>query len=222
MAHWHDPNPLQRFIGNDTANVKVIASEQSADGSVSALLQGDKFEKQIRTQMPDGSPAAARLYPILPPTTRVYAEFLSACTACGKCIDVCPEHILKTAEKEYEVYGIHDARGKVTVSFELGFCRHNCHRCADVCPTGAITLLEPAEKRAVRMGWAQFNSRTCITQTDHVPCDACARHCPQKAIILVEKEGQKIPRINNRLCTGCGACEFYCPARPKAIYVEGI
>ena len=36
-----------------------------------------------------------------------------------------------------------------------------------------------------------------------------------------EKDGFKVPRIHPRLCNGCGVCEFYCPARPKAINVEG-
>ncbi len=222
MAHWHDTDPLQRYIGQDSTKVKVLEASQTPDGSVNAVLQGERFEKQIRTQMPDGSPAAARLYPILPPTTLQYPDFLKACTGCGKCIEACPEKILKAAHREYEVYDIHDAAGKATASFELGYCRPNCHRCAEVCETGAIPLLDLVQKRAVRTGWAQFNSRTCITRTDHVPCDACIRHCPHKAITPVEKNGLKIPHINTRLCTGCGACEFYCPARPKAIYVEGL
>ena len=222
MAHWHETDPLKQFIGQDTAHVKVLNSVHEADGTTSALLQGDRFGKQIHTRMPDGTPAAERLYPILPPTTLQYPEFLKACTACGKCMEVCPEHILKPAQREFEVYGIHDAAGKATASFELGFCRPDCQRCAEVCPTGAIPLLEATQKHSLRIGWAQFNSRTCITQTDHVPCDACTRHCPHKAITTTERNGQRIPRINNRLCTGCGACEFYCPARPKAIYVEGL
>jgi formate hydrogenlyase subunit 6/NADH:ubiquinone oxidoreductase subunit I len=30
------------------------------------------------------------------------------------------------------------------------------------------------------------------------------------------------PAVNESKCLGCGACEYYCPARPMtAIYVEG-
>ena len=222
MAHSHNQDPLQRYIDKDSSQVKVLDAQQEADGTVNAVLQGERFEKQIRTSMPDGQPAAERQYPILPPTTLQYPDFLRACTACGKCIEVCPEHILRPAQHEYEVYDIHNAQGKPVMSFELGYCRPNCHRCATVCDAGAIPLLDLAHKRTLRHGWAQFNSLTCLTQTEAIPCDACLRQCPQKAIIPTEKNGFKVPRIHPRLCTGCGVCEFYCPARPKAICVEGI
>lgn len=225
MAHWNETDPLKQYIGNDTT-VHVLDEQQNPDGSVSAVLQGDRFGKQIHTQMPDGTPAADRLYPILPPTHLQYPDFLKACTACGKCIEVCPEHLLKPARKEYEVYEVFNASGKPTMSFELGYCRPNCQRCEEVCPTKIILKGERKNEKGeiesqIRPGWAQFSSRTCITQTDKVPCDACVRHCPTKAIRQVEKNGQLVPLINPRLCIGCGACEFYCPARPKAIYVEG-
>lgn len=212
MAHWHETDPLSQYIGQDS--IKILNAEQDTNGSVSAVLQGERFEKQIRTKMPDGSPAAIRQYPILPPTPLPFDEFLKACTACGKCIEACPEHILKPATNEYEVYGIHNAAGKPTMSFEMGFCRVNCDRCFGHCD-----LLK--EKQRVRLGWAQFNSRTCITQTEHTPCDACARHCPTHAIVLLQRNGQPAPSLNPRLCIGCGACEFYCPGRPKAIVIEG-
>jgi len=248
MAHLNNdmtnngaiPNidPLKQYIGNDTS-VHVLDAQYNADGSVNALLQGDRFDKQIHTQMPDGSPAANRLYPILPPVAVQYPDFLKACTNCGKCIDACPEHILRPAKKEYEVYGIQDASGKPTMSFEMGYCRTNCHKCVDVCPEGILLKGEREKEkekgkgderrekgempdRQIRPGWAQFNSRTCVTQTDGVPCDACARHCPTKAIRQTDLNGQAVPSINTQTCIGCGACEFYCPARPKAIYIEGM
>lgn len=36
-------------------------------------------------------------------------------------------------------------------------------------------------------------------------------------------DGPKFPAINELRCTGCGACEYLCPARPlSAIHVEGV
>jgi ferredoxin len=36
------------------------------------------------------------------------------------------------------------------------------------------------------------------------------------------KNGLTIPAIDDKICVGCGGCEFICPVRPqRAIYVEG-
>lgn len=222
MEHLHDDHtPLSHYL-SDKDSVRVVEFGHNEMGEETAVLQGERFEKQIHTQMPDGTPAADRLYPILPPGAEQYPDFLKRCTACGKCIAACPEHILKPATHEFEVYEIRDALGKPIASFEMGYCRPNCRRCVDACSDGALHLADLIQKRTQKIGWAQFNSRTCIAMTDGVNCDACQRHCPQQAISLVEKEGHKVPRVHPSLCNGCGACEFYCPARPKAIYVEGI
>ena len=175
--------------------------------------------RQVQGVLPDGQVVAERTYGIMPPATVSRQRFQSRCTACGLCMAHCPSHILKPATNEYGPTG----RMQPTVDFSSGWCRPDCNRCAEVCPTDAIRLLPLAEKRIDRLGWATFNSRTCVAVTDGVDCDACVRHCPMNAIQMVEKDGHKVPTVVKRRCTGCGACEYYCPGRPlKAIYVEGL
>ena len=111
------------------------------------------------------------------------------------------------------------------MQFEDGYCRPECTRCSEVCPTGAIMKITPAEKSSTQIGHAVWIKDNCIVETDGVICGNCARHCPVGAIILVNKEGSpnlKIPVVNTERCIGCGECEYICPARPfSAIYVEG-
>lgn len=197
----------------------VAAPLAKAQDIVYETTQGKRWEKKIRTFMPDGRVAAERFWAIMPPATISRERFHNHCTSCQLCVVHCPEHILRPATAtEYGPEGLMQP----TVSFEQGWCRPECNVCAEVCPTGAIRLLDIAEKRRDKLGFANFNSRTCVTQVDRVACDACVRHCPHKAIEMIEKEGFKVPRINVQHCTGCGACEHYCPASPKAIYVEGL
>ncbi len=117
------------------------------------------------------------------------------------------------------------------MSFEKGYCRPECTECSQVCPTSAIKPITPADKSAISIGAAVWIKDNCIVNRDNVQCNSCERHCPTGAVTLVEcqpagegAEGKslKTPAINKERCIGCGACEYYCPARPfSAIYVEG-
>lgn len=113
------------------------------------------------------------------------------------------------------------------MSYERGYCRPECARCAEVCPADAIRLTDLAEKSSVRIGHAVWVRKNCVPLTDGVECGNCARHCPSGAILMVPSNGgdpdsPRIPVVNAERCIGCGACENLCPARPfSAIYVEG-
>lgn len=113
------------------------------------------------------------------------------------------------------------------MSYELGYCRPECTKCADVCPTSAIQPISVADKSAIQIGHAVWIKDLCVVNTDGVDCGNCARHCPTAAIQMVPKDPEaldspKIPVINTERCIGCGACEHLCPSRPlSAIYVEG-
>lgn len=48
-------------------------------------------------------------------------------------------------------------------------------------------------------------------------CFACVERCDASAIRLIPGVGI---RINARLCTGCGTCEYICPVNSKAVVMQ--
>jgi formate hydrogenlyase subunit 6/NADH:ubiquinone oxidoreductase subunit I len=130
---------------------------------------------------------------------------------------------------------------QVEMSFERGYCRPECVKCSEVCPTGAIQRITVENKSSTQIGQATWIKQNCVVFTDEAECDSCAWHCPVGAITMVDihpddakdnsnnannnsdkPDNRKFPMINTERCIGCGACEYLCPSRPySAIYVEG-
>ena len=116
---------------------------------------------------------------------------------------------------------------KPEMSYERGYCRPECAKCAEVCPTDAIRLADFMEKASTQIGHAVWVRANCVVVNDGVQCTNCERHCPTGAIRLVPLDASdphslRIPAVDEERCIGCGACENLCPARPfSAIYVEG-
>lgn len=75
----------------------------------------------------------------------------------------------------------------------------------DVAPTGE---LRPD------MVAASFNGQ-CLAK--NCGCFACVERCLTQAIMVVPGEGIRIDRAR---CTGCGTCEYVCPATPKAVTLQ--
>ena len=141
------------------------------------------------------------------------------CTACQLCVSACPNNVLRPSTDPLRFM-------QPEMSFERGYCRPECTRCSQVCPTGAIRQITKEEKTAIHIGHAVWIEQNCIPVTNGDHCGACARHCPAWAIQMVEKEinGRtvEVPVVDTEKCIGCGKCENLCPARPfSAIYVEG-
>ena len=145
-------------------------------------------------------------------------HFSNHCTACQLCVSVCPNGVLRPSEKL-------DSLMQPEMSYERGYCRPECVRCSEVCPTGAIRRITTNEKSAVHIGYAVWIKENCLVTNDSISCGKCANVCPTGAIIMTpqnDDESTKIPCVNTERCIGCGACENMCPARPlSAIYVEG-
>ena len=186
-------------------SVALKAQEKKVDGGL-AVIEDKKIPE--------------RKTPIVPPGARSLRHFAQHCTACQLCVSVCPNGVLRPSTDPLRLM-------QPEMSYERGYCRPECGRCAEVCPTDAIHLTDLAEKSATQIGRAVWVRENCVPLTDGVECGNCARHCPSGAIQMVPSEAgnpdsPKIPAVNVERCIGCGACENLCPARPfSAIYVEG-
>ena len=184
-----------------------------------ALAQaGKKIDGGLAT-IEDKKPAR-RTTPITPPGSANARHMAQHCTACQLCVAQCPNDVLRPSSDLKTLM-------QPTLSYERGFCRPECTRCSEVCPTGAIRLIDTAQKTAIQVGHAVWVKENCLIVTKGVHCGNCARHCPSHAIMMVplnpdDDESPMVPAVDRSKCIGCGACEYLCPARPfSAIYVEG-
>lgn len=157
--------------------------------------------------------------PVSPPGSGGRDRLLTRCTACNLCVAACEGHTLKPASLEYGLGGMMMPR----LDFTRGFCGWDCNACGTVCPSGAILPLPLKEKQKTKIGCAVYNRACCVLVADNVAtCGNCARYCPTQALTLVEeKDKKKYPQLNEKLCIGCGACEYHCPAGASAMRVVG-
>jgi Pyruvate/2-oxoacid:ferredoxin oxidoreductase delta subunit len=109
----------------------------------------------------------------------------------------------------------------------LGACDYSCTTCGQVCPSGAIPLLDLAAKRKTVIGLAAVDRNRCLPWSYNVPCIVCEEMCPTptKSIRLEEvrvtgADGKEItlqrPYVLRDLCIGCGICESHCPLKGDA------
>ncbi|OUN58290.1 4Fe-4S binding protein [Alistipes sp. An66] len=197
----------RRFLGvvGLMVGTALHAQEKKVDGGL-ALIEEKRIPK--------------RATPLVPPGARSLRDFLTHCTACQLCVTVCPNRVLRPSGDLMRLM-------KPEMSYERGYCRPECTKCSEVCPTNAIHLTEFCEKSSIQIGHAVWIPENCVVNTDGVSCNNCERHCPVAAIRMVPRnpddpQSPRIPTVDEARCIGCGACENLCPARPfSAIVVEG-
>jgi len=187
------------------AQVIPKATDIKADGGLASVL---------------AKKSPNRSTPITPAGSLSARNMKQHCTACQLCVTVCPNNVLRPSTSP-------DTFMQPFMSYERGYCRPECVKCSEVCPTSAIHKITKVEKSSIQIGHAVCVHERCIPITDKQQCDNCEHHCPTNAITMVpsvagDDKSLKIPVVNEELCIGCGVCETLCPARPlSAIYVEG-
>ncbi len=204
----------------------ATATDATADGvtrravvaGMGALAAADLLGEAEKTTDGGYAPVSlpgvpARPAEVLPPGAADRTLFSRVCVGCGVCIAACPEKCLvpSTSLKTF---------GQPKMDFRRSHCRLACpQKCAAACPAGALKLLDHVTRRDIHMGHAIWKKDRCLRATEGVPCTACSRKCPVKAITLIDN----VPVVDREVCIGCGACEHVCPARPlPAIFVKGF
>lgn len=169
---------------------------------------------------------------IRPPGALLETAFLSACTRCAECMKVCPTNGLQPAMLETGPEGFWTP----LLVPAIGPCAEKCTACGDVCPTHAIRAFSWQDKRfKLKLGLANVNQSTCIAWNGGRDCVVCAEVCPYSAVVFKDKmdDGlsrdetrpitdpgnkgrmKRVPTVDEKLCTGCGICEYHCPVLPE-------
>ncbi len=149
--------------------------------------------------------------PLRPPGSLDEQRFTGVCVRCGNCAQVCPSRIIQPD------FGTSGVAGFLTpqLCFNTDYCREDCHRCNEVCPSGAIARLSLANKRRRVIGQAGVDLDLCLLAQGR-ECTACIQKCPYQAIAMHSADGgfSNEPRVVLDRCNGCGACEAVCPTQP--------
>ena len=195
-------------------------------GAATAVMKGQTIPEATDKKVDGGlaeiadKVAPKRATKIVPPGAKSLKNMAQHCTGCQLCVSACPNGVLRPSTDLLTLM-------QPEASYEIGYCRPECVRCSEVCPAGAIKLIDVAEKSSIQIGHAVWTRDLCVPIKDGQECGNCARHCPTGAITMVPSDANdpkslKIPVVNDEMCIGCGACENLCPSRPiSAIYVEG-
>ena len=181
-------NRREFLIGSAALAGTAVAEEKTTDGGFAEVSWADRQSRDI---------------PLLPAGAGGAERFAKRCLGCHLCVAACPQKVLRPSTKLSRL-------GKVELDFRYGYCRPDCNSCGAVCPVNAIEKVDVSKKRDIHVGFAVWSKDRCIRNTVGDECHACEKHCPVKAVKLVNG----FPVVDTNVCIGCGACEHYCPARP--------
>ncbi|GHU72220.1 electron transport complex protein RnfB [Clostridia bacterium] len=149
------------------------------------------------------------------------------CTGCGKCVEICPKHVLALQPFQQPVRLLCHAneRGRVITDNCKAGC-FSCGKCMEACKFGAIEMVNNlpvihqekckgcmmcAEVCPVDAIWADYANRqeAVIDPALCIGCGICKKECQFDAIM-----GERRQKFNvTNACTGCAVCRDKCPKK---------
>jgi len=163
----------------------------------------------VHSAFPDELAEFAGRFPelIRPPGALSEQLFLEKCRRCGACIKACPFFALKPVINTNEF-----DNGTPTLRTGEAYC-HFCQEfpCINACPSGALSRQRNNSLRKIAN--ARVIADNCL-RSNGEQCQSCREKCDNlAAAITCDVDGQP-PHIDQKKCTGCGACAVFCPAYP--------
>jgi ferredoxin-type protein NapH len=151
-----------------------------------------------------------RISAIRPPGSVSRGDFYTLCDGCALCAQSCPANAIRMNGPKTE----NDASSPQILAATMACVMCDGLVCAKACPTGAMKPITPKTMRIAKM---KLDAVKCQDRRDMDPeCNYCFDRCPLRgeAITYGFRKG---PEIQEQVCTGCGTCLSYCPAKPIAL-----
>lgn len=149
--------------------------------------------------------------PIRPPYTKLNEmAFFDACTACGDCIEACPEDLLLSGYQ-----------GRPEVDFTNSYCTF-CGACAQSCSHGVLVSPSQDDAPSQSRAWPlKVHVTSQCLEARAVACRACESSCGYDAMRFRPQLGGRTALIIDAdRCTGCGECLASCPVQALSIQAD--
>lgn len=178
---------------------------QMLNGIDEVLSEADNNDRRADTEGSSTKNQRRADFPILrPPGAIAEHRFLNDCTRCDACLKACPPSAIVHAPDRFR---------KAAGTPMIDPMRQPCTMCPDTpcvaaCDPGVLSPDIP-----VKMGTASVSTVSCLAHNGSF-CTVCSEHCPVENAIDLDM-GR--PTVNAEACTGCGVCQFVCPAPDNAI-----
>jgi ferredoxin-type protein NapG len=150
-----------------------------------------------------------------PPGAVDEISFLSLCTRCDACVEVCPPHAIVKAPP---------AGGLAAATPMIDPRRQPCTvcpdmPCAEACPTGALVVPD-RRWEGYRLARLELLPESCIA-FHGTECGVCVRACPiGDDAIALDDAGRPVIKVEG--CVGCGVCVRACVTTPSSLTLHHL